>query len=121
MIRKIIIIFAIVSVMVMTVHYYLFSFNRISILTVSDSLFYVGFPLFLLGLGVISNANDLFVGIGYFFKNVINGKKPGSTYFDYIQTKKKRGLSQVWLIVFIISIFLVTASLILANNYLQNL
>lgn len=121
MIKKIISLILIFFILVVIVHYYLFTFEYISILTISDSLFFVGFPLFLLGLGVISNANDLFIGIGYFFKNIVNGKKPGDSYFDYIQTKKKRVLSQMWLIIFIISIILVIASLILANNYLTNL
>lgn len=86
--------------------------------TISDTLFYVGLPLFFISLMSITNAGNLFAFVGYSVKSMFkrNFRTP---YHEYHSRRMKKNLSVVPVYLFIFSTICIIISVILANQIMS--
>ena len=87
MFKRFIINLVLAALMFLILIYALYS-GEYTVYHFTNGLFVVGIIMFSGGILSISNAGQLFRGIGFIFKKMFNKKYSTTTYFDYVQTRE---------------------------------
>ncbi|PKK94253.1 MAG: hypothetical protein CVV61_00455 [Tenericutes bacterium HGW-Tenericutes-6] len=86
--------------------------------TVSDTLFYVGLPIFFISLLSITNAGNLFIFVGYSLKSIFT-KSYRTPYHEYHRHRMSKSISVIPVYLFILSIICIIISVILAEQVMS--
>jgi hypothetical protein len=112
MFKKIFVATLIYAVLILLLHQAVYG-NEFTILSVSDSIFYVAIVIFFLSLMSITQAGNLFSWFAYSVKGLFNRGSRGTPYHQYLSQKIKKNVSIIPPYLLILSILLIILSVIL--------
>ncbi|MFP4078215.1 MAG: DUF3899 domain-containing protein [Candidatus Izemoplasmataceae bacterium] len=100
-------------------HFYYGSiYDSYNPLSIANSLFLIGLPLFFISIILITNLSELFVPLSFTFKKLFNRRTMASiTLFDYKRERDTHNLTAVGIAALIVSSIYIAIALYISYTY----